>query len=76
MLLSSIFVQAISHSNTPEHFEAIAHTYSLVMLFSRTKVYNQLNLQFKYQFRLGKRVVQFSPVSVWSLLCRNPAMSL
>ncbi|KAK6162993.1 hypothetical protein DH2020_002834 [Rehmannia glutinosa] len=37
LLLSSIWVQAISHLNTPANYEAIAHTYSLVMLFSRNK---------------------------------------
>ncbi|KAL3815091.1 hypothetical protein ACJIZ3_016359 [Penstemon smallii] len=37
LLLSSIWVQAISHLNTPANYEAIAHTYSLVMLFSQNK---------------------------------------
>ncbi|VFQ92066.1 unnamed protein product [Cuscuta campestris] len=37
ILLSSIWVQAISPSNKPEDFEAIAHTYSLVVLFSQMK---------------------------------------
>lgn len=38
LLLSSLWVQAISPTNTPENYEAIAHTYSLVVLFSQTKV--------------------------------------
>ncbi|KAK9283316.1 hypothetical protein L1049_011555 [Liquidambar formosana] len=37
LLLSSIWAQSISPLNTPENYEAIAHTYSLVLLFSRTK---------------------------------------
>ncbi|XP_057999826.1 protein SEMI-ROLLED LEAF 2 isoform X3 [Hevea brasiliensis] len=37
MLLASIWVQSISPANTPENYEAIAHTYGLVMLFSRAK---------------------------------------
>ncbi|WMV10800.1 hypothetical protein MTR67_004185 [Solanum verrucosum] len=37
LLLSSLWVQAISATNTPENYEAIAHTYSLVVLFSQTK---------------------------------------
>ncbi|PIN14084.1 putative transmembrane protein cmp44E [Handroanthus impetiginosus] len=37
LLLSSIWVQAISNLNTPANYEAIAHTYSLVVLFSRNK---------------------------------------
>ncbi|KAK2653214.1 hypothetical protein Ddye_013070 [Dipteronia dyeriana] len=37
LLLSSIWAQSISLANMPENFEAIAHTYSLVLLFSRAK---------------------------------------
>ncbi|KAL6569925.1 hypothetical protein OROMI_014439 [Orobanche minor] len=37
LLLSSIWVQAISHLNTPANYEAVANTYSLVVLFSRKK---------------------------------------
>ncbi|CAK9310283.1 unnamed protein product [Citrullus colocynthis] len=36
-LLSSIWAQAISPLNKPENYEAIAHTYCLVLLFARTK---------------------------------------
>ncbi|RXH94051.1 hypothetical protein DVH24_016118 [Malus domestica] len=38
LLLSSIWAQSISPSNTPENYEAIANTYSLVLLYARTKV--------------------------------------
>ncbi|KAJ4978796.1 hypothetical protein NE237_009576 [Protea cynaroides] len=37
LLLSSLWAQSLSPENTPENYEAIAHTYSLVLLFSRTK---------------------------------------
>ncbi|KAL6530459.1 hypothetical protein OROMI_028348 [Orobanche minor] len=37
LLLSSIWAQSISPTNTPENYVAIAHTYSLVLLFSRAK---------------------------------------
>lgn len=37
LLLSSIWGQSISPANMPENYEAIAHTYSLVLLFSRAK---------------------------------------
>ncbi|CAA7404159.1 unnamed protein product [Spirodela intermedia] len=37
LMLSSIWAQAISPENTPENYEAISHTYSLVLLFSRAK---------------------------------------
>ncbi|XP_043691878.1 protein SEMI-ROLLED LEAF 2-like isoform X3 [Telopea speciosissima] len=37
LLLSSLWAQSVSPENTPENYEAIAHTYSLVLLFSRAK---------------------------------------
>ncbi|XP_020268718.1 uncharacterized protein LOC109844168 [Asparagus officinalis] len=37
LMLSSIWVQAISPGNTPENYEAISHTYCLTLLFSRSK---------------------------------------
>ncbi|KAL9336325.1 hypothetical protein Peur_070813 [Populus x canadensis] len=37
LLLSSIWTQSISPANTPQNYEAISHTYSLVLFFSRTK---------------------------------------
>ncbi|XP_057770344.1 protein SEMI-ROLLED LEAF 2 [Salvia miltiorrhiza] len=37
LLLSSIWQQSISPENMPENYEAIAHTYSLILLFSRAK---------------------------------------
>ncbi|XP_061369569.1 protein SEMI-ROLLED LEAF 2-like [Gastrolobium bilobum] len=37
LLLSSIWAQSISTENMPANYEAIAHTYSLMLLFSRAK---------------------------------------
>ncbi|GLT88233.1 hypothetical protein SLE2022_062680 [Rubroshorea leprosula] len=37
LLLSSIWAQSLSPENTPQDYEAIAHTYCLVLLFSRAK---------------------------------------
>ncbi|KAI4325649.1 hypothetical protein MLD38_031030 [Melastoma candidum] len=37
LLLSSIWAQSVSPENSPENYEAIAHTYSLVLLFARAK---------------------------------------
>uniref|UniRef100_A0A0A9DK08 ARM repeat superfamily protein n=1 Tax=Arundo donax TaxID=35708 RepID=A0A0A9DK08_ARUDO len=37
LLLSSIWAQATSPENTPANYEAIAHTYSLLLLFSGSK---------------------------------------
>ncbi|KAJ8437513.1 hypothetical protein Cgig2_027588 [Carnegiea gigantea] len=37
LLLSSIWAQSISPENSPENYEAIAHTFSLVLLFAHAK---------------------------------------
>ncbi|CAF2093795.1 unnamed protein product [Brassica napus] len=37
LLLSSIWAQSLSPANTPDNYEAIANTYSLVLLFCRVK---------------------------------------
>lgn len=37
LMLSSIWAQSLSHLNAPENFEAISHSYGLVLLFARTK---------------------------------------
>lgn len=42
LLLSSIWEQSLSPGNMPENYVAIAHTYSLVLLFSRAKVISVL----------------------------------
>ncbi|XP_047330036.1 protein SEMI-ROLLED LEAF 2-like isoform X2 [Impatiens glandulifera] len=49
LLLSSMWAQSISPTNVPENFEAIAHTYSLVLLFSRSKHSSQKNLVRSFQ---------------------------
>ncbi|ONM30455.1 ARM repeat superfamily protein [Zea mays] len=38
LLLSSLWTQALSPENVPRNYEAISHTYSLMLLFSRAKV--------------------------------------
>ncbi|RZS16879.1 hypothetical protein BHM03_00048955, partial [Ensete ventricosum] len=42
LLLSSIWAQALSPENMPDNYEAIAHSYSLTLLFSRAKVINPI----------------------------------
>ncbi|KAH9783631.1 ARM repeat superfamily protein [Citrus sinensis] len=37
LLLSSIWVQATSTENSPANFEAMAHTYNIALLFTRSK---------------------------------------
>ncbi|KAJ9695796.1 hypothetical protein PVL29_010994 [Vitis rotundifolia] len=54
LLLSSIWAQSISPANMPENYEAIAHTYSLVLLFSRAKnsIHEVLVRSFQLAFSL------------------------
>ncbi|KAL2328854.1 hypothetical protein Fmac_022281 [Flemingia macrophylla] len=44
LLLSSIWVQATSVDNGPANFEAMAHTYSIALLFTRSKTYSYMAL--------------------------------
>uniref|UniRef100_A0A0E0AH46 Uncharacterized protein n=1 Tax=Oryza glumipatula TaxID=40148 RepID=A0A0E0AH46_9ORYZ len=54
LLLSSIWAQATSPENTPANYEAIAHTYSLLLLFSGAKasVFDALTQSFQVAFSL------------------------
>ncbi|WZZ31176.1 protein SEMI-ROLLED LEAF 2 [Brassica napus] len=51
LLLSSIWVQSLSPHNMPQNYEAIANTYSLVLLFGRTK--NSSNEVLVWSFQLA-----------------------
>lgn len=57
LLLSSIWVQSISPSNIPANYEAIAHTYSLVMLYSETKNSSQETLIRSFQLAFSLRSI-------------------
>lgn len=57
VLFSSLWAQAISPLNTPENYEAIAHTYSLVLLFSRTKHSSQEALVQSFQLAFSLRSI-------------------
>ncbi|XP_026662768.1 protein SEMI-ROLLED LEAF 2-like isoform X2 [Phoenix dactylifera] len=56
LMLSSIWAQANSPENTPENYEAIAHTYSLILLFSRpkTSIHEALIRSFQLAFSLRR----------------------
>ncbi|KAJ6316656.1 hypothetical protein OIU78_019857 [Salix suchowensis] len=55
LLLSSIWTQSISPANTPQNYEAIAHTYSLVLLFSQTKNCSDKTLIRSFQLAFSLR---------------------
>ncbi|XP_042431458.1 protein SEMI-ROLLED LEAF 2-like [Zingiber officinale] len=54
LLLSSFWAQAMFPENTPENFEAIAHSYSLTLLFTRAKssIHEPLARSFQLAFAL------------------------
>ncbi|KAE8768061.1 Protein EFR3-like protein B [Hordeum vulgare] len=54
LLLTSIWAQAVSPENTPANYEAIAHTYSLLLLFSGCKasIFEALTQSFQVAFAL------------------------
>ncbi|XP_039036280.1 protein SEMI-ROLLED LEAF 2-like [Hibiscus syriacus] len=57
LLLTSIWAQSISPQNTPQNYEAIAHTYSLVLLFSQTKNSSNEALIRSFQLALSLRSI-------------------
>ncbi|KAJ0985865.1 hypothetical protein J5N97_004221 [Dioscorea zingiberensis] len=57
LLLSSIFAQAISPENTPENYEAIGHSYGLLLLFSRAKTPISETLARSFQLAFSLRSI-------------------
>ncbi|KAL1822440.1 hypothetical protein ACET3Z_009218 [Daucus carota] len=60
LLFSSIWIQSISPANMPDNFEAIAHTYSLILLFSRTKHSSREVLVRSFQLAFSLRTVSLA----------------
>ncbi|KAK3011819.1 hypothetical protein RJ639_010626 [Escallonia herrerae] len=60
LLLSSIWAQSISPANSPENYEAIAHTYSLVLLFSRAKNSSREALVRSFQLAYSLRSISLA----------------
>ncbi|XVF56139.1 hypothetical protein PTKIN_Ptkin06aG0092900 [Pterospermum kingtungense] len=60
LLLSSIWAQSISPQNTPQNYEAIAHTYSLVLLFSRAKNSSNEALVRSFQLAFSLRSISLN----------------
>ncbi|KAM0915306.1 hypothetical protein ACQ4PT_010919 [Festuca glaucescens] len=54
LLLTSIWAQGVSPENTPANYEAVAHTYSLLLLFSGCKasIFEALTQSFQVAFAL------------------------
>ncbi|XP_062114862.1 protein SEMI-ROLLED LEAF 2-like [Humulus lupulus] len=60
LLLSTIWVQSISPINTPESYEAIAHTFSLVLLYARSKNSSYETLIRSFQLALSLRSISLA----------------
>ncbi|MED6206006.1 hypothetical protein PIB30_022896 [Stylosanthes scabra] len=57
LLLSSIWVQATSAENGPANFEAMAHTFSICLLFTRSKASNYRVLARCFQLAFSLRII-------------------
>ncbi|XP_030536471.1 protein SEMI-ROLLED LEAF 2 isoform X2 [Rhodamnia argentea] len=57
LLLSSIWVQATSAENSPANFEAMAHTYNIALLFTRSKSSSHMALVRCFQLALSLRSI-------------------
>ncbi|KAG6397287.1 hypothetical protein SASPL_143453 [Salvia splendens] len=68
LLLSSIWAQSLSPENMPENFEAIAHTYSLILLFSRAKTSYRDALIRSFQLAFTLRGVSLKGAKVYNIL--------
>ncbi|RDX77904.1 Protein EFR3-like protein, partial [Mucuna pruriens] len=60
LLLSSIWAQSVYHLNTPENFEAISHTYSLVLLVARSKNSSHEALSESFQLAFSLRSISLN----------------
>ncbi|XP_061990163.1 protein SEMI-ROLLED LEAF 2 isoform X2 [Rosa rugosa] len=57
LLLSSIWVQATSAENTPANFEAMAHSYNVALLFTRSKASSHMALVRCFQLAFSIRTI-------------------
>ncbi|PKA54757.1 hypothetical protein AXF42_Ash000592 [Apostasia shenzhenica] len=57
ILLSSIFSQASFQGNNPSNYEAVAHTYNLALLFSRTKASSHVALVRFFRLAFSLRIM-------------------
>ncbi|XP_022761675.1 LOW QUALITY PROTEIN: uncharacterized protein LOC111307761 [Durio zibethinus] len=57
LLLSSIWVQANSAENTPANFDAMAHSYSIAVLFTRSKTSSHMALVRSFQLAFSLRSI-------------------
>ncbi|MBA0551287.1 hypothetical protein Golob_022180 [Gossypium lobatum] len=76
LLLSSIWAQSVSPQNTPQNYEAIAHTYSLVLLFSRAKNSSNEALVRSFQLAYSLRRISLNEGGPLPPSCRRSLFTL
>ncbi|KAA3465198.1 Armadillo-type [Gossypium australe] len=76
LLLSSIWAQSVSPQNTPQNYEAIAHTYSLVLLFSRAKNSSNEALIRSFQLAFSLRRISLNEGGPLPPSCRRSLFTL
>ncbi|KAE8718344.1 putative serine/threonine-protein kinase GCN2-like [Hibiscus syriacus] len=64
LLLSSIWVQATSTDNTPANFEAMAHSFYLAILFTRSKTSSHMALVRSFQLAFSLRSISLDQEGV------------
>ncbi|KAI9116578.1 hypothetical protein K1719_012745 [Acacia pycnantha] len=64
LLLSSIWAQSLSPRNVPENFQAMAHTYSLVLLVARRKNSSNEALIQSFQLAFTLRSIWVEPLNL------------
>ncbi|KAL5703058.1 hypothetical protein ACHQM5_028197 [Ranunculus cassubicifolius] len=76
LLLSSIWVQATTAVNAPANFEAMAHTYSLALLFSRSKNSSHVALVRCFQLAFSLRSTSLDQEANLQASCRRSLFTL
>ncbi|GAB2221594.1 hypothetical protein Droror1_Dr00012779 [Drosera rotundifolia] len=76
LLLSSIWAQSISCENKPDNYEAIAHTYSLVLLFARAKNSSTEALVRSFQLAFSLRSISLAEGGPLPPSCRRSLFTL
>ncbi|KAI3872260.1 hypothetical protein MKX03_024538 [Papaver bracteatum] len=66
-VLSLIWVQAASTDNTPTNFEAMSHTFNLVLLFSKPKTSSHTALIQCFQLAFSLRSISLEPEDIGGL---------
>ncbi|KAM7279907.1 hypothetical protein ACFE04_007041 [Oxalis oulophora] len=76
LLLSSIWVQATLPENTPANFEAMAHSYNIALLFTRSKASSHVALVRCFQLAFSLRSISLDQEGGLQPSCRRSLFTL